>query len=185
MRGALPCVLLLAATATAMAQRAPDAARPTSQERAWLESCVNAGLGQPPRAAFGRCGWRIAASCQGYASESLLDARMPQVPGRLAEPRGCAPVETALWQEMLERWQQEVTAYAPAAAVEPLRRAHRAFLTFRETSCAVEGAVARGAEAQDNVASCRLEATALRALEIRRLRDELLAVIAARPGTAP
>jgi len=183
MRRAILCLLLIFAPA-AHAQRAPDAARPTPQERSWLAGCVNAADGQPPRAAFGRCGWRLSASCQGYVSESLLDARMPQVPGRLAEPRGCAPVETALWQELLDRWQAELLVYAPAAA-EAMRRAHRAFLAFRDTSCAVEAAVARGALAQDNVAGCRLEATALRALEVKRMRDELRAEVAARPGTAP
>lgn len=184
MRRALSCMLVLFAPLPALAQRQPDAARPTAQERAWLEGCVTAAMGQPPRAAFGRCGWRIVASCQGYASESLLDARMPQVPGRLAEPRGCAPVEAALWQELLDRWQADVAAHAPAAA-EPLRRAHRAFMGYRDSACAVEGAVARGTLAQDNAAGCRLEATALRALEIKRMRDELVAEVAMRPGTAP
>ena len=180
-----PAMAALAQRAPDVAQRAPEVARPTGQERAWLNGCVNAGSGQPPRADFGRCGWRITLSCQGYVSESLLDARMPQVPGRLAEPRGCAPVETALWQELLDRWQQEATIFAPPAAAEPMRRAHRAFIAFRDTACAVEGAVARGTLAQDNQASCRLEATALRALEMKRLRDELFAEVAARPGAAP
>ncbi|HYF09554.1 MAG TPA: lysozyme inhibitor LprI family protein, partial [Acetobacteraceae bacterium] len=159
---ALPlCAVLVLLGTAAAAQRAPDPARPTAQERAWLEACVNAAQGQPPRAAFGRCGWRLAAACQGYAGESLLDARMPAVPGRLPEPRGCAPVETALWQELLERWQHEAMVYARPAAAEPIRRAHRAFLAFRDASCAVEAAVARGTLAQGHVASCRLEATAL------------------------
>lgn len=185
LRPALALLVLATLAAPAAAQRAPDGPRPTAQERGWLAGCVQAGQGQPPRAAFGRCGWRLTTACLGHTSESLLESRMPQVAGRLAEPRGCAPVETALWQELLERWQAEAIAYARPAAAEAQRRAHRAFLAFREAACAVEAAVASGTLSQDNLATCRLEATALRALEVKRLRDELEAELAATPGTAP
>lgn len=169
----------------ALAQRAPDAPRPTQQERQWLQACVEAATAQPPRAAFGRCGWRLVSACLGHTSESLLDARVPQVPGRAAEPRLCALVETALWQELLERWNAEAIAYARPSAAEPQRRAHRAFLVFRDASCAVEAAVARGALGEANAATCRMETTALRALEVKRMRDELFADLAALPGAAP
>lgn len=186
MRAPLLLTATLAAIALpAAAQRAPEGPRPTQQERLWLDACVQAGTGQPPRAAFGRCGWRLTNACLGHAAESLLDARVPQVSGRVAEPRACAPIEAALWQEFLERWQGEAIAFARPVAAEPQRRAHRAFLAFRDAACAVEAAVASGTLALDHLATCRLEATALRALEVKRMRDELFAVVAALPGAAP
>jgi hypothetical protein len=113
MRCTILCVMLIFAT-TAQAECMRDAARLTQQERAWLTGFVNAAHGQPPRAPFRRCGCRLSASCQGYISESLRDARMPQVPGRLVAPRRGAPVETAQWQELRDRWQALTAAASDA-----------------------------------------------------------------------
>ena len=59
----LLCAML--AAMPALAQRAPDPARPLPAERAWLDACVLRPLAHPPHAAFGRCAWRLAAVCQG------------------------------------------------------------------------------------------------------------------------
>ncbi len=108
------------------APRAPDPARPHAAERAWVEACILAALAHPPRAAFGRCAWRIAATCQGEPGEGLLIARLPTLPDRPQPLRICVLVETAIWQQQLDRWQRELGLLAAGPAVDVLRRAQRA-----------------------------------------------------------
>lgn len=172
MRRGMALVAMLVAM-PALAQRAPDPARPLPAERAWLEACVLTALAHPPRAAFGRCAWRLAAVCQGEPGEGLLIARLPALPGRPQPAAICAQVETALWQQQMDRWAREVSLLAPTAQQEPLRRLQRAFIAYRDATCALEGALTPPAEAEANRLSCRLEQTAIRALELKRLRDEM------------
>jgi uncharacterized protein YecT (DUF1311 family) len=182
----LLALLAVLAAPVAEAQRAPDGPRPLPAERAWLEGCVLSALAHPPRAAFGRCAWRIAAACQGDAGEGLLVARLPQaLPGRPLPADACAQVEAALWQQQMDRWLREVGLLAPAAQQEGLRRAQRAFLAFRDAGCAAERALSPPGEAAANELSCRLEKTALRALDLKRLRDELWLLIAAASVEGP
>ncbi|WP_198376059.1 lysozyme inhibitor LprI family protein [Neoroseomonas rubea] len=179
-------VTLLVLAAPSLAQRAPDTARPLPAERAWLEACVLSALAHPPRAAFGRCAWRIASTCQGDPGEGLLIARLPPtLPGRPLPAAACVQIEAALWQQQMERWLRELGLLAPAAQQEPLRRAQRAFMAFRDAGCAAERALAPPAEAMANEASCRLETTALRALDLKRLRDEMWLLIAAASVEGP
>lgn len=174
----LLCAML--AAMPALAQRAPDPARPLPAERAWLEACVLRALAHPPRAAFGRCAWRLAAVCQGQPGEGLLIARLPAaLPGRPQSAAICAQVETALWQQQMERWAREVGLLARPAQLEPLRRSQRAFIAYRDATCVVEAALSPPAEAEANRLSCQLEQTALRALELKRLRDEMWLAIGA------
>jgi uncharacterized protein YecT (DUF1311 family) len=172
MRRAMVLVAMLVAM-PALAQRAPDPARPLPAERAWLDACVLTALAHPPRAAFGRCAWRLAAVCQGEPGEGLLIARLPTLPGRPQSAGICTQVETALWQQQMDRWAREVSLLAPAAQQEPLRRLQRAFTGYRDAACALEGMLSPPAEAAANRLSCRLEQTAIRALELKRLRDEM------------
>jgi uncharacterized protein YecT (DUF1311 family) len=167
------------------APRAPDPARPHAAERAWVEACILTALAHPPRAAFGRCAWRIAATCQGEAGEGLLVARLPALPDRPQPPRTCMLVETAIWQQQLDRWQRDLGLLATGPAAEALRRAQRAFPGYRDLACAAEEALSAPAEAEANRLACRLEQTALRALELKRLRDEMLLSIAAASAEAP
>lgn len=167
-------VVAVLAAWPALAQRGPDPARPLPAERAWLEACVLTALAHPPRATFGRCAWRIAAVCQGEPGEGLLIARLPPaLPGRPQGAATCAQVEAALWQQQLDRWLREVTLLAPPAQQDPLRRAQRAFVAYRDAACAMEATLSPSAEAEANRLSCQLEQTALRALELKRLRDEM------------
>jgi uncharacterized protein YecT (DUF1311 family) len=178
-------VLVLCVATPATAQRAPDPARPHAAERAWVEACILAAQAHPPRAAFGRCAWRIAATCQGEPGEGLLIARLPPLPDRPQPARTCTLVETAIWQQQLDRWQRDLGLLATGAALDALRRAQRAFPGYRDVVCAAEAALSAEAEAEANRLSCRLEQTALRALEIKRLRDEALLAIAAASVEGP
>lgn len=176
---------LMAPAAAALAQRTPDPARPHPAERAWVDACILAAQAHPPRAAFGRCAWRIAATCQGDPGEGLLIARLPTLPDRPQPPRTCMLVETAIWQQQLDRWQRELGLLSTGAAAEALRRAQRAFPPYRDVTCAAEEALSAPAEAEANRLSCRLEQTALRALELKRLRDEIMLAIAAASAEGP
>jgi hypothetical protein len=186
-RRAGPALALAAllAGAPAAAQRAADPSRPHAAERAWVEACILAAQAHPPRAAFGRCAWRIAATCRGEPGEGLLIARLPPLPDR-PQPAGiCTLVETAIWQQQLDRWQRDLGLLARGTALEALRRAQRAFPGYRDVVCAAEAALSAQAESEANRLSCRLEQTALRVLELKRLRDEMVLAIAAASVEAP
>ncbi|WP_170979224.1 lysozyme inhibitor LprI family protein [Roseomonas sp. HF4] len=165
--------------------RGPDPARPHGAERAWVEACVLSAQAHPPRAAFGRCAWRIAAACRGEPGEGLLYARLPALPDRPQTLPVCTLVETAIWQQQMDRWLREVGLLATAAAVEPLRRSQRAFLAWRDAACLAEAALSAPSEAEEHRLACRLEQTALRALELKRLRDEAWLAIATASAEDP
>jgi uncharacterized protein YecT (DUF1311 family) len=174
-------VLLLAALpAHAQSRRpAPDPNRPHPAERAWVEACVLSAQAHPPRAAFGRCAWRIVAACMGETSESLLAARLPAMPDRPAPLRTCTLAETAIWQAQMDRWLREAALLGTSAAQEPLRRAQRAFLAWRDAACIAEGLLSAPEDEEQHRLACRLDQTALRALELKRQRDELWLAIGA------
>ena len=175
----LAAAALALAPAPAAAQRAPEGPRPHGAERGWIEACVLTAQAHPPRAAFGRCAWRIAAVCQGEPGEGLLIARLPALPGRPMNPLACMQVEAVIWQQQLDRWLREVTLLAPPAQQEPLRRTQRAFVAYRDQACTLEATLSPPVEAEANRWSCRLEHTALRALDLKRLRDEMWLAVGA------
>jgi hypothetical protein len=185
-RAAALAVLAALSAGPALGQgRGPDGARPHGAERAWVEACVLSAQAHPPRAAFGRCAWRIAAACRGEPGEGLLVARLPALPERPQALPVCTLVETAIWQQQMDRWLREVGLLAAAAAVEPLRRSQRAFLAWRDAACLAEAALSAPSEAEEHRLACRLEQTALRALELKRLRDEAWLAIAAASAEEP
>lgn len=180
--------LLLAGAVPALAQQrrpAPDPNRPHPAERAWVEACVLSAQAHPPRAAFGRCSWRIVAACMGETSESMLAARLPAMPDRPASLTVCTQAETAIWQAQMDRWLRETALLAGTAAQEPLRRAQRAFLAWRDAACLAEGALSAPQDEATHRLACRLETTALRALELKRQRDEIWLAIAAASAEEP
>jgi len=183
---ALLALLAALAPGLAMAQgRGPDPARPHGAERAWVEACVLSAQAHPPRAAFGRCAWRIAAACRGEPGEGLLVARLPTLPDRPQPPRVCTLVETAIWQQQMDRWTRDAALFAAAPAQEALRRAQRAFLGYRDAACIAEAALSAPDEAEEHRLACRLEQTAMRALELKRLRDEAWLAIAGASAEEP
>lgn len=185
---AVAAAVLLLAAAPALAQQrrgVPDPNRPHPAERAWVEACVLTAQAHPPRTAFGRCAWRILAACMGETSESLLAARLPTMPDRPASLRVCTLAETAIWQAQMDRWLRETGLLAGAAAQDPLRRAQRAFLAWREAGCIAEGELSAPEDQEAHRLACRLEQTALRALELKRQRDELWLAIGAASMEGP
>jgi len=174
----LAIVALVAPGPAAGQGRAADANRPHGAERAWVEACVLSAQAHPPRAAFGRCAWRVAAACRGDPGEGLLIARLPALPNRPLPAGACTLVETAIWQQQMDRWAREIALLARRQEQALLQRAQRAFAGYRDLACQAEGALSPAAEAEDHRLSCRLEQTAIRALELKRLRDEMMLEIA-------
>lgn len=172
-------LVLWASPLAAQTRAAADAARPHAAERNWVEACVLAAQAHPPRAAFGRCAWRIVATCQGEPGEGLLVARLPPLPDRPRPLGACVLVETTIWQAQMDRWLRETALLASPAAQDPLRRAQRAFLAYRDAACIAEGVLSAPEDAEAHRLACRLEQTAIRALELKRQRDEIWLAIAA------
>jgi uncharacterized protein YecT (DUF1311 family) len=166
-------LLMLPLVAPAAAQ--PDPHRPTAQERAWLESCLRQAAAAP--SAPGRrdsCGFRLTGARMGReADERPAPVRQP--PGRIDHPRSCAPIETALWDEWLNRWYREALAALPEPARESLGRAQRAWIAFRDAACGFETELSPGFLGQDMAATCRLEQTVARALDLRRIGEDAVA----------
>jgi len=168
---ALPRLLLAIAwlgVAPAFAQTAPtDPHRPTSEERRWLQRCLDATPAEDPAAARARCAGRLTAACLGLEGQDT--PRITQPEGRNSHPRSCAPIEAALWDAVLNRWYQDALDAMPAQAQDTLRRSQRAWIGYRDANCATESLVVPGFLGQDLAADCRLDMVTTRALEIRGL----------------
>ncbi len=139
---------------------------PNASERGWIAACLkkNASMAAAEKA------------CVGVVLEACLGAKdapksiEPSDPN--AHPRSCAPVEQKVWDEWLNRWYGEATKKVPAAAVDKLRAAERAWIAYRDAACAVDGAAHGFPLGDDNAAACLMEETAHRALEMRDLAND-------------
>lgn len=166
MRPLVLVLLALLGAKPAVAQRA-DPHQPTAAERAWLERCLEAVDAAEARTAFDRCAGRLTGACLGIEDDATPDIRQPE--GRNSHPRSCAPIETALWDEAMNRWYRQALRTLPPPAQEALRRAQRAWIAYRDLACAPEALANEGFMASDVAAGCRLDLVAQRALELRRL----------------
>ena len=119
---------------------APDPPGPHRAERAWVEACVLTAQAHPPRAAFGRCAWRIVADVPGRTGRGPAVARLPPLPDRPQAARACAR-----WSRRRSGSSSSIAGSASwgcsrsGAAQEALRRAQRAFPGYRDVACPAEG----------------------------------------------
>jgi uncharacterized protein YecT (DUF1311 family) len=159
-------LLLLAMLAGPVAAQPDDPHQPTAEERAWLARCLD--LSDAGDAAAGRhCAGLLTRACLGHDEAEVPRLRQPQ--GRNSHPRSCAPIEAALWEELLERWRGEAARAMPPPAREALRRSQRAWISYREASCQVESLVNPGFYGRDLAADCQRDIVAARALDLRRI----------------
>lgn len=159
-------LLLLAALSGPVAAQPEDPLRPTAEERAWLARCLEgADPGDP--VAGQRCAGLLTRACLGHDEPQVPPLRQPE--GRNGHPRGCAPIEAALWEEWLDRWQGEAAQALPAPAREALGRSQQAWMPFRDASCEVEALVHPGFYGRDLAAECQRETVTARALDLRRI----------------
>lgn len=160
-------VLLLLATLTGPARLQPDdPLRPTAEERAWLAQCLGAADPGDPVAGQ-RCAGLLTRACLGHDEHDVPRLRQPE--GRNGHPRGCAPIEAALWEEWLERWIGEASQTLPAPARDALGHSQQAWSAYRDARCRVEALVHPGFYGRDLAAECRREAVTARALDLRRI----------------
>jgi len=158
--------VLIAAVAVAGAQAQDSGPSPNASERGWIASCLkkNAQGGAANRA----CVAIVLEACLGDE-----DAPKSIKPSDLnAHPRSCAPVEQKIWDEWLNRWYGEALKKIPAAAVDKLRAAQRAWIAYRDAACAVDGALHEFPLGEDNEATCLMTETASRALDMRDLAND-------------
>ena len=157
----LPLVALViaAAASRASAQVSPGPA-PTASERAFISSC----LAKHDDAASARkdCVGVDLGACIG-----LEDAPKTIKTNGLGHPRDCAAIERQIWDEWLNRWYGQALKKIPAAAVDKLKAAQRAWIAWRDAGCAVASDLHAWPLGEDNEQTCLMEETAGRALELR------------------
>lgn len=159
--------VLLAATLGVPAAAGPeDPRRPTLEERAWLQRCLDAADPGDP-ASGTRCVGVLTRACLGHEDPEVPRLRQPE--GRGGHPRSCAPIETALWDEWLERWSAEALDAVPAGARAALHASQAAWSLYRAASCQVEALMQPGFRGRDLAADCARDLVAARALDLRRI----------------
>ena len=126
--------------------------------QAGLQDCLGAVLrsGSDGRSCIGS----IARTC-------LKRPESDTTHGEIACYRG----ETEVWDRMLNTEYNALLAAAPSPQVgEKIREAQRLWLRGRDADCQVPMLLLDGTMAQPMVASCAMEATAVRALALRHWR---------------
>lgn len=160
----LAALLLVAAAGAAAAQVSPGPA-PTASERAFISSC----LAKHTASALAR------KDCVGVdlgANLGLEDAPESIKTNGFGHPRDCAAIERQVWDEWLNRWYGEALKKVPAAAVDKLKTAQRAWIVYRDAGCAVNSALHAFPLDDDNEATCLMEETASRAFDLRDIAGD-------------
>lgn len=154
---------LVGAVAACAAAAQDDWPAPNATERGWIAACVKKNTDEA--AAEKACVAVVLGACLG-----LDDAPKSIKPSdQNGHPRSCAPVEQKIWDELLNRWYAEALKKVPAAAQDKLRAAERAWIPYRDATCAVDEALRPFPMGADDAATCLMSETARRALELRAL----------------
>lgn len=139
---------------------------PNASERNWIAACLKEN--ESEGAAFSACVGKVAGACLG-----LEDAPKAVKPSdKNGHPRSCAPVEAKVWDEYLNHWYNDAAKAIPAEAQEKLRDAQRAWIAYRAARCDLESALHPFPLGEDNRATCLMEQTARRALELRTVATD-------------
>ena len=128
--------LVLAAGAGAAAAQVSPGPEPTASERAFIAAC----LAKHTDSASARkaCVGVDLGACLG-----LEDAPKTIKTNGFGHPRDCAAIERQIWDGWLNRWYGEALKKIPAAAVDKLKAAQRAWIAWRDAGCAVDFGAAR------------------------------------------
>ena len=156
--------LLISAAGAAMAQVGPGPA-PTESERAFVAQC----LAKHADAASARkaCVGVDLGACLG-----LDDAPKTIKTNGFGHPRDCAAIERQIWDGWLNRWYAEALKKIPAAAVDKLKAAERAWVVYRDAGCAVASELHAWPLGEDNAETCLMEETASRTLDLRDMATD-------------
>jgi uncharacterized protein YecT (DUF1311 family) len=159
------CAAAIAALVVA-ARAQDDGPSPNASERDWIAACVKQS--KDLEATYRECVGAVTGACLGL--EDAPKSIRPSDPN--GHPRSCALVEEKLWDDLLNRWYGEATKKAPAAARDKLKAAQRAWIAYRDARCEVENHLHSFPLGADNRATCAMEETARRALELRAIAND-------------
>jgi len=157
--------ILVGALAIAGAQAQDSGPSPNASERGWIAACLKKSADSVKAQG---CVGSVLGACLG-AEDAPKSIKPSDLNGH---PRSCAPVEQKIWDDLLNRWYGETAKKISAAAVDKLRAAQRAWIAYRDASCAAVGALHGFPLGDDNEATCLMEETAHRALEMRDLASD-------------
>lgn len=165
MKPLLFAVVVFAAGADAAAAQVSPGPAPTASERAFVSSC----LAKHADAASARkdCVGVDLSACIG-----IEGAPKTIKTNGFGHPRDCAGIERQIWDEWLNRWYGEALKKIPAAAVDKLKAAQRAWIAYRDAGCAVDSDLHAWPLGDDNEETCLMEETAGRALELRDIAGD-------------
>jgi uncharacterized protein YecT (DUF1311 family) len=161
---ALAALFLVFGAAAVAAQVSPGP-EPTASERAFVAGCLakHADSASARKACVGV----DLGACLG-----LDDAPKTIKTNGFGHPRDCAAIERQIWDGWLNRWYGEALKKIPAAAVDKLKAAQRAWIAYRDSGCAVDGELHAWPLGEDNEQTCLMEETAARALELRDIATD-------------
>jgi uncharacterized protein YecT (DUF1311 family) len=165
MKPIVPFALVLAAGVGAAAAQVSPGPEPTASERAFIAAC----LAKHSDAASARkdCVGVDLGACLG-----LDDAPKSIKTNGFGHPRDCAAIERQIWDGWLNRWYGEALKAIPAAAVDKLKAAQRAWIVYRDAGCAVDSDLHAWPLGEDNEQTCLMEETADRALGMRDIAGD-------------
>ena len=159
------CALILAAGAGAAAAQVSTGPEPTASERAFIADCL--AKHKDSAAARKACVGVDLGACLG-----VEDAPKTIKTNGFGHPRDCAAIEGQIWDGWLNRWYGEALKKIPAAAVDKLKAAQRAWIGWRDAGCAVDADLHPWPLGEDNEATCLMEETADRALDLRDMAGD-------------
>jgi len=158
-------VLCLALGAGAAAAQVSPGPEPTASERAFVADCL--AKHKDAAAARKACVGVDLGACLG-----LDDAPKTIKTNGFGHPRDCAAIERQIWDGWLNRWYGEALKKIPAAAVDKLKAAQRAWIVWRDAGCGVDSALHPWPLGDDNEETCLMEETASRALDLRDMAGD-------------
>lgn len=155
----LPALLLVAPLALpAFAQDASD--RPVAQDRAVIEACLSGKTDAVQRRG---CIGRVANPCQDTPDGASTVGMI-----------GCFEREHAVWDERLNRAYREAMAAFDENGKAYLKGTQQAWLKFRAQACEWPAKVYPGGSIGGPLAAdCRLDQTALRAIDLADIAASL------------
>ncbi len=157
----LCCDLLL--TANVAAKASDDPYQPADAHFQVIYDCLEASRGSQRR--------DIEHGCVGIVAQPCLDKPQNQTTHGMA---GCVRREDLIWDSLLNDWYGMAGKALPKALRNELRKVQRAWIKWRDIKCGFERAKFEGGTMGIPIsASCVMETTARRALELRGLVDEL------------
>ena len=157
--------LFLAFGAGAAAAQVSPGPEPTASERAFVADCL--AKHKDSATARKACIGVDLGACLG-----LEDGPKTIKTNGFGHPRDCAAIERQIWDGWLNRWYGEALKKIPAAAVDKLKAAQRAWIAWRDAGCGVNSALHPSPLGDDNEETCLMEETASRAFDLRDMAGD-------------